>query len=61
MTGTILSDLEIFAHFFIVGLEVEKGTADGHHGSFWDDGNDYIVIYGQLCKFTKNHWMINLK
>ena len=29
MTGTILSDLEIFAHFFIVGLEVEKGLQMG--------------------------------
>ena len=38
MTGTILSALQILTRFFIVGLEEERGTADGHQRSLGDDG-----------------------
>lgn len=54
MTGTILSALEISTHFFIVRLEVERGTADGHQGSFSDNGNDWLVMTAQLRKLTKD-------
>ena len=54
MTGTILSALEILTHFFIVRLEVQRGTAYGHQGPFWDNGNDWIVMTAQLCKLTRD-------
>lgn len=55
MTGTILSALEVLTHFFIVGLEVERGPADGHQASFEMMGIGGLQMTAQLCNFTKNN------